>query len=328
MQFFKILFLLFIFAVCMAIYSVFFVYRYYNRPIITEDKFFIVNHGDSYNKILLNLFDEKIVIGNNKFFFMNIARIYRLKSSGFKSGEYLFKKGISLLDMLKQMQYGKTHSRKITFAEGLTNDAIFEIINNAEGLVGDLPSVDDVLEGTLLPETYTYQRGDTKKSLINRMQKAMVEFFDKEWEKRELNLPFKTKQEALNLASIVEKETGLPEERGKVASVFINRLRKKMRLQSDPTVAYAFTHGKKSLEREIRKSDLEDVNEYNTYKINGIPQKPISNPGKDSIKATLNPEKTDYLYFVATGSGGHRFTKELSDHNKAVRDYRKIIKEK
>ncbi len=138
---------------------------------------------------------------------------------------------------------------------------------------------------------------------------------------------FTTKQEALSLASIVEKETGIPTERGKVASVFINRLRKGMRLQSDPTVIYSFAMGNKDLEREIRKSDIARMSEYNTYRIKGIPQKPIANAGKDAIRAVLRPEKTNYLYFVATGNGGHNFSSTLDEHNTFVKEYRQKLKQ-
>ena len=227
---------------------------------------------------------------------------------------------------MRKLVKGEIYYRKLTFAEGLSNDSILKIINSAEGLVGELPT-EEIAEGTLLPETYLYTAGESKKSLISRMQKAMIEFFDEQWDKRADNLPFKTKREELSLASIVEKETGIQNERRKVASVFVNRLKRKMRLQSDPTVIYAFTGGNIDLERPIRKSDLTRVSEYNTYIIKGIPDKPIANPGKDAIIATLNPEKTNYLYFVATGNGGHNFSKNLKEHNKFVGKYRQASQE-
>lgn len=301
------------------------VYRYFNSPIIAEDKLFMVSKGDNFHIVLRKLLDSGVVSSESKFIFLNVAKLHRNKN-GIKAGEYLFAKGTSLVGILEQMERGNVFRRKVTIAEGLTNDTIFKIINGVDGLVGDLPPMEEFTEGTLLPDTYFYSRGDEKKDVLAKMKHEMVDFIDKEWDKRASDLPFSSKMEALSLASIVEKETGLTSERGKVASVFVNRLRKKMRLQSDPTVVYAFTKGNKELEREIRRSDLEAKNIYNTYQIDGIPPFPIANPGREAIRATLNPEKTDYLYFVATGNGGHNFSVSLAEHNKFVRAYREKIK--
>ncbi|MDR0423109.1 MAG: endolytic transglycosylase MltG [Rickettsiales bacterium] len=320
------IFLVLIFVVVFAItISIFFVYKYFNSPSLQKDENFLIKRGENFSVILNNLYHHGIVPKGTKTLFFNVAKLTSNKRN-IKAGEYIFPKNSSLFDILRQIETGKVHTRKITFAEGLTNDTIFKIIDKVDGLSGELPPMGDFLEGTLLPETYSYIYGDTKVGILKRMQKAMFDFFDKEWAKRSPNLPFNTKQEALSLASIVEKETGVPNERGKVASVFVNRLKKRMRLQSDPTVMYAFTGGNKDLEREIRKTDLENVNEYNTYRINGIPKKPICNPGKDAIRSTLNPENTDYLYFVATGTGGHNFSSNLKDHNKFVKIYRSVSK--
>ncbi|GMO11241.1 MAG: hypothetical protein Ta2D_13480 [Rickettsiales bacterium] len=284
----------------------------------------MVNKGDNFNIITHNLLNEKIVL-KNRDFFVFITKFYPNKRK-MQAGEYKFTSGQSLNDILKSIQDGKIFLRKVTIAEGLSNDSIFKIIDKIDVLTGVLPPLSSIGEGTLLPETYTYKRGDTKQKLIDRMQKAMIDFINTEWEKREAGLPFTTKQQLLSLASVVEKETGLPNERGKVASVFVNRLRKGIKLQSDPTVIYGFTFGNEELKREIRVSDLKREDEYNTYYIKGIPEKPICNPGKNAILATLHPEKTDFLFFVATGVGGHNFTKTLEEHNKAVQEYRKIIR--
>lgn len=316
-----IVFFLFIFGI-----SSLYLYKFFNTSYIKDDIFFIVNKGDNFKEITNNLANKKIIQPLNKKLFFYLSKlIYRNKIS-VKAGEYLFVKTDTPLKIIRKLVKGEIYYRKLTFAEGLSNDSILKIINSAEGLVGDLPN-GEIAEGTLLPETYLYTAGETKKSLILRMQKAMIQFFDMQWEKRADDLPFKTKQEALSLASIIEKETGLSNERGKVASVFVNRLKRHMRLQSDPTVVYAFTRGNVDLERPIRKSDLTRVSEYNTYIIKGIPNKPIANPGKDAIIATLNPEKTNYLYFVATGNGGHNFSKNLKEHNKFVGEYRETIQE-
>ncbi len=286
----------------------------------------MINKGDNFTEIVDNLVDKNIIQPINKRLFFYLSKLIYKNKIHIKAGEYLFTTADTPLTIIRKLNRGEVYYRKLTFAEGLSNDTILKIIDSAEGLIGELPTM-EIEEGTLLPETYLYTLGETKKSIISRMQKAMVEFFDEQWEKKASDLPFKTKQEALSLASIIEKETGVPNERGKVASVFVNRLKKNMRLQSDPTVVYAFTKGNVDLERPIRKSDLARISEYNTYLIKGIPSKPISNPGKDAIIATLNPERTDYLFFVATGNGGHNFSKTLKEHNSFVKKYRLAIQE-
>jgi len=220
---------------------------------------------------------------------------------------------------------GDVHYRKVTFSEGLSNHSILRIIDLAEGLIGDISEI-KIKEGTLLTDTYKYQRGDTKESVVKRMQDSMMQFLDEAWGKRQANLPVKTKEEALILASIIEKETGLPEERRKVASVFVNRLKIGMKLQSDPTVVYAFTKGNVDLERDIRRSDLARKSSYNTYYVYGLPPTPIANSGREAILATLNPDQTKYLYFVATGNGGHNFSTNLREHINFVNRYKKELK--
>lgn len=323
-KFFKFLIILSIsFFILIGFFGLY-TYKFFNSPTVANDTFFIVEKGDNFFEIVENLSNKKIIKSLNKNLFLYVSRILYKNKVNIKAGEYLFAKNSTPLEILKKLEKGQIYYRKITFAEGLSNDTILKMIDSAEGLVGDLPNY-EILEGTLLPETYLYTTGESKKSIILRMQKAMVEYFNKEWDNRASDLPFTTKQEALSLASIVEKETGIDSERGKVASVFVNRLKRKMRLQSDPTVVYAFTKGNVDLERPIRKSDLTRISEYNTYIIKGIPEKPIANPGKEAIYATLHPEKTDYLYFVATGNGGHNFSKTLKEHNEFVKKYRNII---
>lgn len=304
----------------------YYIYWFFNTPSVEEDTFFIINKGNSFGTIVNNLNNQNLIPFHSKKLFKYISRILYKNKLTIKAGEYQFLKGETPYEILTKLENGDVYIRKITFAEGLSNDSIFKIINSTYGLFGDLPDT-DIMEGTLLPETYTYTYGDSKISIITRMKKAMLEFLNMEWLKRDYDLPFTTKQEALSLASIVEKETGIPTERGKVASVFINRLRKGMRLQSDPTVIYSFAMGNKDLEREIRKSDIARMSEYNTYRIKGIPQKPIANAGKDAIRAVLRPEKTNYLYFVATGNGGHNFSSTLDEHNTFVKEYRQKLKQ-
>ena len=312
---------IFIFSIGFSIH----LYKYYTISKINEDIYFIINKGDNFKKVIINLNNQKILDKKYNLMYFYIAKIFYKNEFNLKIGEYIFPKNSNLIDILKIIQNKKVFYRKITFAEGLTVDTILKIIDKTYGLMGDLPNY-EIKEGSLLPETYLYTYGETKESLIKRMQKDMNNFINKEWEKRQKDLPFSTIEEAISLSSIVEKETGIKTERGKVASVFVNRLKKKMKLQSDPTVIYAFTKGNKDLEREIRRSDLKAENEYNTYYIYGIPKSPICNPGKDAIIATLNPENTDYLYFVATGNGGHNFSSTLKEHNNYVKTYRETIK--
>ncbi|MDD2840083.1 MAG: endolytic transglycosylase MltG [Rickettsiales bacterium] len=286
----------------------------------------MVNKGDNFKEVVDNLIDKDVIQPINKKLFFYLSKIIYRNKITIKAGEYLFIKTDTPLMILKKLKKGEIYYRKLTFAEGLSNDTILKMINSAKGLVGELPT-EEIEEGSLLPETYLYTTGETKKSIVLRMQKAMIQFFDEQWDAKADNLPFTTKREALSLASIVEKETGIQSERGKVASVFINRLKRHMRLQSDPTVVYTFAKGNIDLERPIKKSDLARVSEYNTYIVKGIPDKPIANPGKNAIIATLNPEKTNFLYFVATGNGGHNFSKTLKEHNKFVEKYREIIQE-
>lgn len=326
MKFLKFLFFITILNLVLLASFSYYTYNYFNSPYLKDDVYFVVSKGDNFHNIFKKFSDNNIINPTGKEVFFYVSRILYRNKMNIKAGEYQFLKNDTPLSILKKLQNGNILYRKITFAEGLSNDSILKIIDSTFGLVGDLPS-ESIPEGTLLPETYLYTFGESKSDIIVRMQKAMIDFFNQEWNNRSTDLPFKTKKEALSLASIVEKETGLAFERGKVASVFVNRLKIGMRLQSDPTVVYSFTKGDKSLERLIRKSDLSRPSEYNTYLIKGIPEKPISNPGKDSIKAVLNPEKTNYLYFVATGNGGHNFSKNLKEHNRFVLYYRKILGE-
>ncbi|MBR6675257.1 MAG: endolytic transglycosylase MltG [Alphaproteobacteria bacterium] len=243
-----------------------------------------------------------------------------------KSGEYSIPRRASAKMVMDILVSGQTYIRRVVIPEGLTSAQIVEILNNAKGLVGIISQIPK--NGTLLPETYHYSYGDTKEGIIVRMQNAMKRVIDAEWEKRADNLPLKSKQEAIILASIVEKETSKDAERAMVAGVFINRLNKKMRLQSDPTVIYAVTDGRLDLNRSLKKKDLKIQHPYNTYVIPALPAGPIGNPGKDAIKAVLNPAQTDALYFVATGRGGHAFAKTLKEHNKNIQNWLKVLRQK
>lgn len=254
--------------------------------------------------------------------------IVRVSKSGnrMKAGEYEFDKAIAPLQVFSKIAAGEIVTHQITLAEGLMSFQILEAINNIENMTGKVPS--DIKEGELLPETYDYHNGDDRERLVNRMKKAMQKTLDEAWENRAENLPLKTKEEALVLASIVEKETGIANERKRVAAVFINRLRKGMRLQTDPTVIYAITKGEYVLERPLRLKDLEKPSPYNTYKNYGLPPSPIANPGKLAIEAALHPDDTNEYYFVADGTGGHKFSTTLKEHNWNVAEWRRINRKK
>jgi UPF0755 protein len=240
-------------------------------------------------------------------------------SSRFKAGEYAIPSTASMATIAGILVEGKSIQHKLTAAEGLTSEMIWKLVKADPILVGDAGPVP--AEGTLLPETYLFTRGQTRRALLAQMAKAQREYLAKAWEGRAQDLPLKTPREAIVLASIVEKETGLPEERRHVASVFINRLRKGMKLQTDPTIIYDLTRGY-PLGRGIRQSELEAATPYNTYVIPGLPPGPICNPGKDSIAAVLNPEQTQDLYFVATGQGGHAFSATVEGQARNVASYR------
>ena len=214
---------------------------------------------------------------------------------------------------------GKSIQHKLTVAEGLTSDMVWKLVQKDSDLMGDAGPVPQ--EGTLLPETYLFTRGETRAGLLARMVEAQAKFLDEKWTARDTGLPYKTLREAVILASIVEKESALAEERRHVASVFVNRLKMGMKLQSDPTIIYDISRGY-PLGRGIRQSELAAATPYNTYVIAGLPPGPISNPGKDSLNAVLNPEQTNDLYFVATGRGGHVFSATVEGQAKNVAAYR------
>ncbi len=239
-----------------------------------------------------------------------------------KAGEYAFPAAITPGSVLNLLASGQTVAHRLTVAEGLTVAEIYQLLEKTEGLVGELPP--PPAEGSLLPETYFYAIGDRRADLVKRMQRAMQDALDDLWPKRVQGLPFVRREDALTLASIVDKETGQADERRKVAAVFINRLRRGMRLQADPTVIYGLTEGEGRLGRALTRNDWADGSAYNTYQIDGLPPGPIANPGRASIAAVLNPANVDYLYFVANGSGGHTFARTLAEHNRNVAVWRRL----
>lgn len=242
-----------------------------------------------------------------------------------KAGEYRFEPGVSPGAALAKVVAHDVVVRFITIPEGLTSSQVVDLIEGADGLTGELSKT--ILDGTLLPETYGYERGETRAALVRRMETALDRALADLWAGRAADLPIDSPKDALILASIVEKETSVADERPRVAAVFVNRLRRGMRLQSDPTVAYG-VNPSGPLGRPLRRSDLNGDTPYNTYKISGLPPGPICHPGRDSIAAVLNPAPTQDLYFVADGSGGHAFAKTLADHNRNVAQWRRIQRER
>lgn len=262
-----------------------------------------------------------------RLFYLYYSAHYQLLASGsfIHAGEYAFPAGVRLSEVLRKLTEGEVYYRKLTIPEGLMSSEVLALLGAAEGLVGELPET--VPEGSILPETYSYTYGQTRADILRTMQRKQDEAWEQAWPSRAADFPL-SMEEARVLASIVEKETGLGNERDKVASVYLNRLKKGMKLQADPTTIYGITLGKAPLGREISRKDLQAVNAYNTYVVSGLPPTPICNAGLASINATLNPAKTDYYYFVASGEGGHLFGKTLEEHNRNVNIYRKSQRNK
>jgi UPF0755 protein len=292
---------------------------------LAEQKIVFIEPGSSISKISRQLESEDILAPKTAKIFPYVAR-FQDGGLSLKAGEYLIKPEMSAGDVLALLQAGKTIQRQVTIPEGMTSVEIIDIINAADVMEGEITEIPS--EGSLLPESYSYIRNDQRSKIVKRMQDHMQQALDALWENRAEDLPYETKEEAVILASIVEKETGVPSERSRVAGVFVNRLRLGMPLQSDPTVIYAITKGKEKLTRKLYFKDLKREDDYNTYFIAGLPPGPIANPGRASLKAALNPEDHDYLYFVADGTGGHVFAKTLKEHNRNVAKWRKINRAK
>lgn len=284
-------------------------------------KIVYIESGSSTRGIADTLIAEGVMAPDGKYIFLGAAK---LKKSNLKAGEYQFTAGTSIKDALALLESGKTYQRQLTVAEGLMSFEIVDIVNAAEALEGEITEIPP--QGTLLPETYSYTRGENRNKVITRMKTAMENTVAELWEKRSPDTLVATPEEAVILASVVEKETGIPSERARVAGVFMNRLRQNMPLQTDPTVIYALTEGKKKLDRALLRKDLNIQSPYNTYLHAGLPPGPIANPGRESLHAVLNPEKHDFIYFVADGTGGHAFGVTLEDHLRNVARWREINK--
>ena len=239
-----------------------------------------------------------------------------------KAGEYSIPRHASSKMVMNILTSGNTYIRRLVVPEGLTSEQVVGMINKAKGLVGEIIQIPK--EGTLLPDTYHYSYGDTKESMVQRMQNAMEHTIQELWPGRSADITITTPKEAIVMASIIEKETSRNSERAHIASVFYNRMKQGIRLQSDPTVIYAVTNGRVDGMKRVTYKDLKEQNPYNTYVIYGLPRGPISNPGRASIQAVLHPMKTQDVYFVADGTGGHVFAKTYAEHQKNVERWRQI----
>lgn len=294
------------------------------RGPLTSAKIVTIKRGMGTEQISNLLKDQGII--TNPTAFMVATYAFRSRRGSLKAGEYEIPSGATMSDVLGLLQSGKSLAYKVTIPEGWTSqNALKRIAANAV-LTGEITIKPG--EGSLRPDTYIFQRGTKRDDLIKRMQKAQTKLMDELWAKRVKGLPIKTRAEALTLASIVEKETGIKSERAHVASVFINRLNKKMRLQTDPTIIYGIVGGKGKMDRPISKADIAKKTAYNTYQIDGLPPTPIANPGRAALAAVLNPATTDDLFFVADGTGGHAFAKTNKGHEANVAKWRKIERER
>jgi UPF0755 protein len=289
---------------------------------LAANKVLYITPGTEVPDIIAQLDREGVI---DSPFLLSVTLLLEGNRTKVKAGEYLFKQNVSLREVIDTLISGKQVLHAITIPEGLTSDQIVERLRDNDVLLGDI--TDMPKEGSLLPETYKVARGDIRADIVKKMQDAQKRAVDQIWSRRASGLPLRSPYELVTLASIVEKETGKADERPRVASVFVNRLRNRMRLQSDPTIVYGLAGGKGTLGRGITRADLEKLTPYNTYLIDGLPPGPIANPGRAALEAVANPSRTQDLYFVADGTGGHVFAETLDQHSRNVQRWRQIEKD-
>ncbi len=289
---------------------------------LAADGIVYIPRGTGFDGITRRL-EQAGVIDDQLIFRLGVRTLRAAR--GLRAGEYNFPAGVSMRGAVELLLSGETVVHRLTFPEGLTSAEALALIAGAEALEGNAGPVPP--EGSILPETYHYARGDSRAELIARMRRDMEMVLGELWLERADGLPLDRREDAVILAAIVEKETAVPDERPLIASVYLNRLEKGMRLQSDPTVVYGLTGGTGPLGRALTHEDLQAANPYNTYLNAGLPPGPIANPGRATLAAVLHPAETGYLYFVADGSGGHRFARTLREHNRNVAKWRVIKKQ-
>ncbi|WP_287445405.1 endolytic transglycosylase MltG [Altererythrobacter sp.] len=287
---------------------------------VEEDTAFVIRTGSSLTSVA-NQLEEQGLISSADGFLLHA----KLFGSGdpIQAGEFALTANMSQADILRAFQSGDVIRRFITIPEGMPSVLVHERLMSEELLTGE---IDVPAEGSVLPDTYDFERGENRQAVLGRMQSAMTAYLTEAWAQRGDNIAVITPEEAVILASVVEKETGKPSERRMVAGLYSNRLKIGMRLQADPTIIYPITKGR-PLGRRIRRSEIDAVNDYNTYSMAGLPKGPITNPGRESIAAALNPAKTSALFMVADGSGGHAFAETNSEHEANVAKWRRFRSE-
>lgn len=311
-------------VICLSGGSVFSFYSLlYEQNDIAESTVILVEKGENLNQIARRLKRDNLL--NSVAVFKVAARLSG-KSTQLKAGEYRIPARASAKEILDILVSGQTVVRRVTVPEGKTSRQIFDLLMQTPGLFGDLPEPPP--NGSLLPETYVFSYGLPRKVILERMLSGMNKTIEELWPLRDPDLPYTTKEEALVLASIVEKETSVPAERPRIAGVFVNRLRKGMRLQTDPTVIYAVTGGTMELNRRLTHKDLRTDHPFNTYVNKGLPPVPICNPGRESIQAVLQPQKTNEIYFVADGTGGHVFSRTFEEHKRNIANWKRARRKK
>jgi UPF0755 protein len=298
--------------------AAFYAVRSYDAPgPLTVANVVLVPRG-GLDQVVDTLVQEGIV---NNAFALRVAALATRGQGAIHAGELEFPAAASLRQVLEVLRTARPVQHRLTIPEGLTAAQVAVLLDRAPALDGD-PAVPE--EGRLLPETYAYERGTPRATLVERGRLAMDRALERNWAARSQAVPLDTPHDALILASIVERETAKPEERPRVAAVFLNRLRHRMKLQSDPTVVYGASGGTGILEHGLTKADLERADPYNTYRIAGLPPGPISMPGLASLRAVLQPATTDDLFFVADGSGGHAFARTAEEHQRNVAHWREV----
>lgn len=313
--------LIVVMVLLVSVVNLFCLFLFVSGP-LEETKIIVIE-----NKLSIREMAQKLEINgiiNYPQLFYIVAKFYSINHK-LKSGEYVFTKEISPLQVLQILSTGKSVIHKLIIPEGSMVSEIIEKINLEDRLFGEIKGT--IPEGFLMPSTYFFSYGDQKEQIIEQMRKGMSIALDEIMKKLPLNSILKTRIDVLTLASIVEKEAALDEERPLIAAVFLNRLKKGMKLQADPTSIYAITEGKFKLARSLTRKDLALESPYNTYYVFGLPPKPIACPGIKSLQAVVNPAKTNDLFFVVNGKGGHNFSNNLNDHNENVREYRSLKNE-
>jgi UPF0755 protein len=297
-------------------------HMFYADTTVKADTDFVVKRGTGMSDVAGDLEDKHLI--SNRWVFQ-LGGVALHKQRQLKAGEFRIAAGSSMADIWHELTEGKPIEFGITIPEGFTSWQVVSRLNEDNQLTGQITALPP--EGSVLPQTYNYEPGMTRQSVLERMQAAMKDKVAKIWADRDPDLPFTSPQQLVTLASIVEKETGVPGERSQVAAVFINRLEKHMRLQSDPTIIYGITKGQGALGRPLKKSEIEAATAYNTYQIDGLPPTPIANPGADALMAAAHPAKTEDIYFVAAGlnpSDGHLFAASYAEHRKNVAKLRRL----